>query len=156
MPGFLRYLFTGRDTRLTIVGGALIIAAFLLDLQTSIKSSCKRANPGAAVGWFPIARSAVSNLLINHTFNMNFLMTIAAVGAVIIGEIPEAASLISFSIAEALEGYTSDRARRSLGDLAEMAPAQALRLEGCRAIRAGRTIAGWRPRQRLGRRANSH
>lgn len=132
VPGFLRYLFTGRDTRLAIVGGALIIAAFLLD-SLDIDQIVVQAVQILALllAGFPIARSAVSNLLINHTFNMNFLMTIAAVGAVIIGEIPEAASLIFlFSIAEALEGYTSDRARRSLGDLAEMAPAQALRLEG--------------------------
>jgi len=33
-------------------------------------------------------------------------------------------------VAEALEGFTTDRARRSLGELAELAPAQALRLEG--------------------------
>ncbi len=80
---------------------------------------------------YPVAIDAVQNLLINHDFNINFLMTSAAIGALIIGEVPEAASMIFlFAIAEALAGYTAARARRSVSDLAELAPPQALRLQG--------------------------
>ncbi len=132
LPGFVRYLFAGRETRLALAGGVLIAAAFSL-------SRLGVAQPvvyglqilALLLAGYPVARSAVSNLLINRSFNMNFLMATAAVGAVVIGEIPEAASLIFlFAVAEALEGFTTDRARRSLGELADMAPPQALRLDG--------------------------
>ena len=43
------------------------------------------------------------------------LMTVAAIGALILGEFLEAAMVIFlFAIGEALEGYTADRARDSL------------------------------------------
>ncbi len=56
-------------------------------------------------------------------------MTIAAVGAVILGDFTESATLIFlFAVAEALEGYTADRARSVLGELTGLAPDQATRL----------------------------
>jgi Cd2+/Zn2+-exporting ATPase len=132
LPGLVRYLLAGRETRLALAGGALIGVAFLLGqlgLPQNVQNGLQVL--ALALAGYPVARSAVSNLLINRSFSMNFLMTTAAVGAVIIGEIPEAASLIFlFTIAEALEGYTTDRARRSLGELAEMVPDQAIRLDG--------------------------
>ena len=72
---------------------------------------------------YPIARSGLTTLFINRDFNINLLMTIATVGAVIIGEPLEGATLIVlFALAEALEGYTTDRARDSLRGLTELAP----------------------------------
>lgn len=81
------------------------------------------------IAGYPIARSGLTTLVINRDFNINLLMTIAAVGAVLIGDTLEAATVIFlFAIGEALEGYTSDRARDSLRRLMELAPAQAIRL----------------------------
>ena len=127
-PGFIKYLFSSRENRLALVGGGLILVGFFLRL---VGVPEVWTNPlqiiALALAGFPIARSAINNLLINRGFSINFLMTAAAIGAVIIGEIPEAASLIFlFVIAEALEGYTADRARGSLRDLAALAPARAL------------------------------
>ena len=127
-PGFIKYLFSSRENRLALVGGGLILVSFLLRLLGIPEIW---TNPlqivALALAGYPIARSAINNLIINRGFSINFLMTAAAIGAVIIGEIPEAASLIFlFVIAEALEGYTADRARGSLRDLAALAPAQAL------------------------------
>ena len=127
-PGFIKYLFSSRENRLALVGGGLILVGFLLRLLGIPEIW---TNPlqivALALAGYPIARSAINNLIINRGFSINFLMTAAAIGAVIIGEIPEAASLIFlFVIAEALEGYTADRARGSLRDLAALAPAQAL------------------------------
>ncbi len=130
VPGLARFLFAGWERRLALLGGALILISFLLPLlvaETRWALGLQIAALGLA--GVPIARNALANLWINRDFNMNFLMTIAATGAVVIGEIPEAASLIFlFAIAEALEGYTSDRARRSIHLLAELAPNTALRL----------------------------
>lgn len=127
-PGFIKYLFSSGENRLALAGGGLILTGFFLRLAGVPEVW---SNPlqivALALAGFPIARSAINNLLINRSFSINFLMTAAAIGAGIIGEIPEAASLIFlFVIAEALEGYTADRARGSLRDLAALAPARAL------------------------------
>lgn len=57
------------------------------------------------------------------TLNMNFLMTIAIVGAVIIGEWPEAAMVtFLFALAEMIESYSLDKARQAIRQLMEIAP----------------------------------
>jgi len=63
---------------------------------------------------------------------MNFLMSAAIVGAAAIGEYVEAAAIaFLFSVAELLEGYAIDRARRSIETLMSVAPDTAtLRREG--------------------------
>ncbi len=58
-----------------------------------------------------------------RTLDMNFLMTVAIVGAVVIGETMEAAAIaFLFSLAELLESYSVDRARASVTALMELAP----------------------------------
>lgn len=57
------------------------------------------------------------------TMNINFLMMIAILGAVIIGEWPEAAMVtFLFSLAEWIEGYSLDRARNAIRNLMELTP----------------------------------
>lgn len=127
-PGFIQYLLGTRENRFALVGGGLIALGFLLR-QAGIPELWSNGLQIAALALagYPIARSAFNNLMINRSFSINFLMSTAAIGAVVIGEIPEAASLIFlFVIAEALEGYTAERARGSLRDLAALAPARAL------------------------------
>lgn len=58
--------------------------------------------------------------------DMNFLMTVAIFGALGIGEFIEAGSIaFLFGIAELLERYSVERARRSIQGLLELAPATA-------------------------------
>ncbi len=62
--------------------------------------------------------------------DMNFLMSAAIVGAILIGEPFEAATLaFLFSLAELLERFAVDRGRRSIAQLLELAPERADRLE---------------------------
>lgn len=68
---------------------------------------------------------ALRNLL-KGKLGIGLLMTISAIGAVILGYIEEAAALaFIFSIAEALEDKAMDRARGSLRSLLELVPATA-------------------------------
>jgi len=61
--------------------------------------------------------------------DMNFLMSATIVGAVLIGEPFEAATLaFLFSLAELLERFAVDRGRRSIARLVELAPEQADRV----------------------------
>ena len=62
--------------------------------------------------------------------DMNFLMSAAIVGAILIGEPFEAATLaFLFSLAELLERYAVDRGRRSIEELVRLAPERADRLD---------------------------
>lgn len=59
----------------------------------------------------------------HFNLNMNFLMSIAIIGALAIGEWPEAAMVtFLFALAELIEVYSLDKARRAVRSLMEIAP----------------------------------
>jgi len=98
-------------------------------------------------GWnfFPKALRAVRTLRLD----MNFLMTLAIVGALAIGEPTEAAAIASlFSLAELLEQAAVARARRSIEQLIHLSPEQATlvtpdggeRLVAAAALRRGNRV----------------
>lgn len=61
------------------------------------------------------------------TLNINFLMTLAIAGAMVLGQWPEAAMVtFLFGLAERLEEYSLDRARDAIGALVKLAPDKAL------------------------------
>ena len=81
-----------------------------------------------AAGWFVVPKGLKA--LRSGALDMNFLMTIAAVGAWVIGEPTEAAAtLLLFSIAELLESYSMDRARNAIKALMDLSPTEAILLE---------------------------
>ena len=69
--------------------------------------------------------------LVRGRIGVGTLMTIAAVGAVLLGEVGEAAMLaFLYSISEGLEEYSVARTRRGLRALLELVPAQATVVRG--------------------------
>ncbi len=77
------------------------------------------------VGAYHFARRGLQALK-TFSLGINFLMTLAIAGAIVIGEYVEAASLaFLFALAELLEEYSLERARRSLRELMQLAPSEA-------------------------------
>jgi len=78
------------------------------------------------VGLAPIARRAVMGARNGMPFTIETLMTIAAIGAVVIGASEEAAVVVVlFLVGELLEGIAAGRARASISALARLVPATA-------------------------------
>jgi len=129
--GFWRYLIQQIETRLALIAAVVILASFTASWLGVAREVVITLQIGALIlaGW-PIARSGVVNLWVNRTFNINFLMTVAGLGALAIGEYAEAATLILlFDLAEALEGFTNERARGEIAQLKALSPTHAVRLE---------------------------
>ncbi|MBZ4021548.1 copper-translocating P-type ATPase [Rhodobacter sp. TJ_12] len=88
------------------------------------------------VGIMPIARRAIAMARARMPFTIEMLMTIAASGALVIGE-PEEAALVVFlfAVGELLEGVSAGKARDSIRALSTLVPKTA-RLEQGGKIRA--------------------
>ncbi|PUA20239.1 heavy metal translocating P-type ATPase [Glaciimonas sp. PCH181] len=88
----------------------LVIGLALLAIATGGLDTLKK-------GWIALR---------NFSLNMNFLMSLAVIGAAIIGQWPEAAVVIFlFALAEMIEALSLDRARNAIKGLMAMAPDQA-------------------------------
>jgi Cd2+/Zn2+-exporting ATPase len=78
-------------------------------------------------GTIPVARRALAAARHGSIFTIEMLMTIAVVGAVIIGAVQEAALVVFlFAVGELLEGYAAGRARSGIRALAAVAPKTAM------------------------------
>ncbi|WP_206474975.1 cation-translocating P-type ATPase [Dietzia sp. KRD202] len=103
---------------------------------------------GLLLGGSTFAPGAIRGLLTSGRLGIGLLMTISAVGAVILGYVEEAAALaFLYSIAEALEDKAMDRARSGLRSLLTLVPDTATVRRGARTteiptaeLRAGETL----------------
>ncbi len=131
--GFWDYLRGKPSGKLAIAGGLLLLVAISIELLQLLPANLTNMVYLLAMllAIKPIALSGLNALRINRQFNINMLMTVAGVGALILGEYLEAATVIFlFAIGEALEGYTADQARHSLRSLIALKPPQAQRISG--------------------------
>ncbi|MGN6537169.1 MAG: heavy metal translocating P-type ATPase [Mesorhizobium sp.] len=107
---------------LTIASGVALVVAYTIG---KILPAAEHWAFVAAllVGLVPIARRAVMAALAGTPFSIETLMSIAAVGAVLIGATEEAATVVLlFLIGELLEGVAAGRARASIQGLADLVP----------------------------------
>lgn len=111
---------------LTIAIGLALIAAYGIGkLVPSVEAWAFIA--AMLIGLVPIARRAVMGALNGTPFSIEMLMTIAAVGAVIIEASEEAAIVVFlFLVGELLEGVAAGKARASIQSLTKLVPKIAL------------------------------
>lgn len=115
------------ETRSLITSGVLVAVGLLGDWFGSLLTNAFIAINLAAMitgGWFllPKAVGAIRQL----RPDINLLVVIAAIGAAIIGEWAEAATVVFlFGVAEWLEGWADRRAERETAALLEIAPKNA-------------------------------
>lgn len=116
----------GRRTVLAAVSGALFLGSLAGTYLLGSEALGAVLAVGSVVtgGWyvFPRGLRAARHLALD----MNFLMSVAAVGALLIGEFAEAASVMFlFAVAQLLEVRSMERARNAIGSLMELTPAEA-------------------------------
>ncbi len=116
----------GKKGQLTIACGVALAAAYGVGkLVPSIEAYAFTA--AMLVGLIPIARRAIMAARAGTPFSIEMLMTIAAVGAVVIHASEEAAAVVFlFLIGELLEGVAAGKARASIQSLAKLVPKTAL------------------------------
>ena len=104
-----------------IVAAVLFFTGNLLHLPESIEMgvflSCY-----VVIGW-DIVWKAVTNILHGQVFDENFLMTIATIGALILGEHSEGVAVMLFyQVGEWFQSYAVSKSRRSITSLMDIRP----------------------------------
>ena len=104
-----------------LISAILLGIAYLLPL-TGIWRLLAFLVPYAVIGWDILWR-AVRNILHGQVFDENFLMALATVGALCIGDYPEASFVMLFyQVGEWFQSYAVGKSRRSIRDLMDICP----------------------------------
>ena len=104
-----------------IVAAVLFAAGSLLPLGPTVEMGIFLVCY-AVIGW-DIVWKAVTNILHGQVFDENFLMTIATIGALILGEHSEGVAVMLFyQIGELFQSYAVGKSRKSISDLMDIRP----------------------------------
>jgi len=137
-----------RTAAVAATSGTLFVIGWLLDVVWALgAASSVVLLAGALVGGYDIAKKAYYTLR-TGTVGINTLVTLAAVGAILIGEYWEAAGVVFlFSLGNYLEARTMGKTRTALKELLELTPDTAtVRRDGttvevpARDVEAGETV----------------
>lgn len=126
-----------------LLGAALFAAGLLLDvLNTGLPVSIVAFVASYLILGWDILTSAGKNILRGQIFDENFLMSIATIGAFIIGEYPEAVGvMLFFRIGEFFEHKAVARSRKNIMDAVDMRP-EVVQLTSGAVIPAGQAQIG--------------
>ena len=140
-PGRLRDV---RELRLAALAGLLLAAGWLLGRADATLPSTLGLVGALVVAGSTFVPESIKGLR-HGRLGVGTLMTIAAIGAVLLGELGEAAGLaFLFSISEGLEGYAVARTRQGLRSLLALTPprAEVVRVDGTVEVDPAELVVG--------------
>ena len=106
----------------------IIIAAILFIVATVIDVNAEWVNISIYLISYiivggDIIKRAIRNISRGKVFDENFLMSIATIGAMLIGEYPEGiAVMLFYQVGELFQSYAVDKSRRSIADAMDIRP----------------------------------
>lgn len=105
-----------------IIAGILFIITTIIDFGNEWLKLVLFVLSYVIVGW-DIVRNALVNIVRGKVFDENFLMTVATIGAFLIGAYPEAVIVMLFyQIGELFQSYAVDKSRKSIASLMNIRP----------------------------------
>ncbi|MFG1465809.1 heavy metal translocating P-type ATPase [Xanthobacter sp. DSM 24535] len=122
--------WSSRKGHLVIGTGAILALAYVVSHFEPAWSDWAYI-AATLIGLVPIGRRAITGAMSGTPFSIETLMSIAAIGAVAIGEAGEAAVVVFlFAVGELLEGVAAGRARAGIKALIDLVPRTARRARG--------------------------
>ncbi|MTI83259.1 MAG: cadmium-translocating P-type ATPase [Firmicutes bacterium] len=113
-------------TFVLLTSGSIAVAGWILGKYEFTMANQVLMVTAAAIAGYPIAKNALTSLRFK-VVGIEALVTIAAVGAILIGEYWEAAAVtILFALGSFLEAKTMDKTRNAIQSLVELAPLKAV------------------------------
>ena len=129
--GLLGYI---KDNLLLIIGAMIYLIALAYKSNENLLSFILFGISYLIIGR-EVILNAIKNILRGEIFDENFLMSIATIGAFLVGEYPEAVAVMLFyQIGEVFQGYAVNKSRKSISSLMN------IRADYANVLRNGREI----------------
>lgn len=104
------------------IGAVVFAAALIINLDIEWLQAALFVISYIIVGG-DVVKKAVKNILRGKVFDENFLMSIATIGAFLIGEYPEGVAVMLFyQVGELFQSYAVDKSRKSIATLMDIRP----------------------------------
>ena len=118
----------------------IILSALLfmlgLILPVSVPAGMALMMAAYALIGYDVLWRAIQGIMGGQVFDENFLMSLATIGAIAIGEYPEAVAVMLFyQIGELFQSYAVDKSRRSIAGLMDLRPDEALLIKDGEPVR---------------------
>mgnify|MGYP001624255021 FL=1 len=105
-----------------IISFLIVIISFFIEFNNNLYNNILFFIAYVIIG-YDIVLKAIRNISRGHVFDENFLMTIATIGAILIGELPEGVAVMLFyQVGELFQSYAVDRSRKSVASLMDIRP----------------------------------
>ena len=105
-----------------IISFLIVIISFFIEFNNNLYNNILFFIAYIIIG-YDIVLKAIRNISRGHVFDENFLMTIATIGAILIGELPEGVAVMLFyQVGELFQSYAVDRSRKSVASLMDIRP----------------------------------
>ena len=105
-----------------IISGILLLFSILVDINVKYINSIIFIVAYLIIG-YDILLKAFKNIKRGKVFDENFLMSVATIGALCIGNIPEAVSVMLFyQVGELFQSYAVNKSRKSVASLMDIRP----------------------------------